>query len=257
VSAETPQPQPGDVVEVRYKATYVHESDGQHVLDVADGMGPIHMDAPAWATVEVLERADDPGRDKVGTQRDMSTPDDATAGVNHAEIGNWAVRWTTDKHSDTPWVWFRWDGPQLLSNETVAGRPVIGVVPGTPAAEARAKQDAINALVENAAHNASPRPSVRVPNEPHGIPNEVRQRIVEWLEAGDQAAAVRALQHATGMHLINAVAYVESMSEYQTYLEQQGGKRETCTRDDCPAATRCSSGATVWHDRTPECGDPS
>lgn len=27
-----------------------------------------------------------------------------------------------------------------------------------------------------------------------------------------------------------------------------------CTLDECRAAPRCSSGATVWHDRTPECG---
>lgn len=30
--------------------------------------------------------------------------------------------------------------------------------------------------------------------------------------------------------------------------------RETCTLDDCVAAPRCSSGATVWHTKTDECG---
>lgn len=29
---------------------------------------------------------------------------------------------------------------------------------------------------------------------------------------------------------------------------------DMCTLDDCVAAPRCSSGATVWHTRTPECG---
>jgi len=32
---------------------------------------------------------------------------------------------------------------------------------------------------------------------------------------------------------------------------------KTCTTDECVNAPRCSSGATVWHDLTPECGSQS
>lgn len=42
--------------------------------------------------------------------------------------------------------------------------------------------------------------------------------------------------------------------------EGQDGGSDLCTTDECPAAPRCSSGATVWHTKTTACsggeGDP-
>lgn len=212
-------PRVGDKVRVSFETTVASGAPNPYVVwvnveDGKDGPGRV-VCVPTYA-VEVLERADDPSKDKVGTQRDVSTADDATAGVEHAEIGNWAVRWTTDKHSDTPWVWFRWDGPQLLSNETVAGRAVIGAVPGTPAAKARDKANAVEVA----------RPSVRVVNEPHGIPVDVRKRVVEELASVNKAGAIRELRRHVDMGFSEAVAYVEGMSEYQSYLSEHGETRQ-------------------------------
>lgn len=120
-------PQPGDRVRVTYEAEYVHESDGQHTLDVADGMGPVHVDAPAWASVEVLEPVDDP---KVGEVR----REDHGSGyslwqVLENEDGHRFWRCT---HSSAPGN----RGATLPLHNDYAWS-VIGACPGTPAAEAQ------------------------------------------------------------------------------------------------------------------------
>lgn len=57
MSSETPNPQPGDRVRVTFDADFLADDMGDRMVDVADGMGPIHIALPSWATVEVLKSA--------------------------------------------------------------------------------------------------------------------------------------------------------------------------------------------------------
>ena len=248
------------------------EADAIHLQDEASGR--ITACQFLDATVEVLERADDPSKALRGEVRQI---DDMTAVCYGKDF--W-VYFSALHHGAT-------GGYGVFKDEQMVGAPVIGVVPGTPAAEANPVPPAIvervrellgngqferavqvvrgavadmslsagKAFVEGLQERDAAVPRVRVPNEPHGIPNEVRQKIANHLRDGDLRTAVVVARNA-GLDDMVALSYIKDMPEYQTYLNRNE-KRETCTRDDCPAASRCSSGATVWHDRTPECGDAS
>lgn len=111
----------GDRVRVTFEAEYVrpsinHEVEG-HVLNTyEDGC---HITVPFTADIELIERADDPSKDPVGTVRKGS--------------GSIAIRTDVEARTTMPWLilgnpsdWFR--------NEQVTGWKVIGAVPGTPAA---------------------------------------------------------------------------------------------------------------------------
>jgi hypothetical protein len=111
--AEQETPRKGDKVRVTYDAVVVDPDNGLVTLEVAEGW----FDAPPSASFEVLERADDPSRDEIGTT---------------ATTGN------------RPWVKVdinRWVNPSYeLSDRSdgwMTGRRVTGAVPGTPAAEAQ------------------------------------------------------------------------------------------------------------------------
>jgi hypothetical protein len=131
-------PRKGDRVRVTYEAMWDDPPNypGWMVRLGQDTDGNERWaDVPQWASVEVLERADDPGKDVVGTVRDSAYG--SAVKLRHNE---WRV--ARDDKDEIAAAW---------SDEAVrnGGWPVIGVVPGTPAAEAHATQDAINVLVEN------------------------------------------------------------------------------------------------------------
>jgi len=112
------------------------------------------------------------------------------------------------------------------------------------------------AFVEGLRERDASGPRVRVVNEPHGLTGRRRDDLLKYASEGDLNAAAGVLSLHTTMSSEEAIEYVRGMSEYQTYLTRNE-KRETCTKDDCPGGTRCSSGTTVWHYRTPACGGES
>jgi hypothetical protein len=133
------------------------------------------------ATVELVGRADDPSKDPIGTMRCL--PDDDGQRASSASIGDLVIKW--DSTDENPWAWFRWDGPQLLSNETVTDWPVIGSVPGTPAAEQGA------------------------------VPRRVAAKAAELLLAGEKINAIKAVREAhVGLDLKASKVFVESLPEH-------------------------------------------
>jgi hypothetical protein len=131
------KPRKGDKVRVSYEAMY-DDPPNYPGLIVSLGIdvdgNERWADVPPWATVEVLERADDPSKDLVGAIRRQ--PSGGSEEGNGSALGVVAIRWATERQTDTPWVYMRWDGPQVLSNESVVGWTPSGCLPGTPAAEA-------------------------------------------------------------------------------------------------------------------------
>lgn len=167
MSSEGASPRKGDRVRVVVEGDYVeyNPATGEHAVNA--GM-PSWVGFPAGlfeASVEVLERADDPGQDPIGTVR---------KGPKSSPVVRSRVM------SDDTYPWKSVMYTINYSHDEVVGWPVIGAVPGTPAAESAGTS------------------------------------------SQDTAAK----------------------------------KRDLCTVDDCPAGPRCSSGASVWHERTPECVPP-
>jgi hypothetical protein len=134
------KPRKGDKVRIGVDAEYVREGDpADHdggfagwIVTIAGAM--VYL--PTDATVEVLERADDPSKDPIGTVR--RRPD----GVVAAKSPN----------PDYPWRGFGEPCGENFATVSVIGWPIIGSVPGTPAAEAE-KQPVVD------------RPPVHVDNE--------------------------------------------------------------------------------------------
>lgn len=52
-----------------------------------------------------------------------------------------------------------------------------------------------------------------------------------------------------GDYLFQALA----MTSHEAVVEIVPADSDLCTVDECPAAPRCSSGATVWHRKTNAC----
>jgi len=129
------KPRPGDTVAVDFKAVWLGEQDGQRIVDIADGLGPIHVQIPVWATVEVLERADDPGRDLEGVirQEEHLSETETVPGISL-----WQATFTRDHR--LRWLCTystaRGNRGEYLDHEDVVGMPIIGAAPGTPAWEA-------------------------------------------------------------------------------------------------------------------------
>ena len=244
MTVETPQPQPGDTVMIHVKGVVTHLDDHDRV--VMAKLGDEKGDGtyiPEHATVEVLERAGDP----------------AVGEIRREDHDGGHSIWQVEEHEDGERYW-RCTYSTAKGNRGVTFElgqmldlPVIGAVPGTPAAEAQqqiadALPDWERELIEK---ESAARPWVRVPNEPHGLPYDMQQRIGELLARGDVdgAGAIAGRYMDWG----EVDGYLRDRPEFQTGINHNGGKRETCTRDDCPGGTRCSSGATVLHDKTPEC----
>jgi hypothetical protein len=122
------KPRKGDRVRVTFDADFVNGDDSRHmVVDIADGMGPVHIGIPAWASVEVLERADDPSRDLPGTQRREEHDGGFVLYVKGADCG---TAWVVASSSALTELGKRY------TDEFVAEFPRAGALPGTPAAEA-------------------------------------------------------------------------------------------------------------------------
>jgi hypothetical protein len=107
---------PGDRVQVAYEGVVA----GVNADGSIDYLGAGHH-LPKGATVELIERADDPSKDPVGTVR------------RDPREGNTYIR--SDYNDLYPWISF---GPMTgVQHHRVVGWEVIGAVPGTPAAEAQ------------------------------------------------------------------------------------------------------------------------
>jgi hypothetical protein len=114
------KPEPGDKVRVTYEGVYTRYGTVQH-----PARRFLSFEIPSGSTVEVLESADDPSKDPVGTVRAMG-------GEEHGDLGPVAQK-IHDNNIQYCWAWLRWDGYQFLSSDSMVGRKIIGYVPGTPA----------------------------------------------------------------------------------------------------------------------------
>jgi hypothetical protein len=107
-------PRKGDRVRVTYEAEWAAPTQVGRYTRRENG----YLTVPEDATVEVIEPADDPSKDLVGTVR------------------AWAdgpyVR--SDRDPYWPWVPVHRDGGN--DHRSMTGTKIIGVVPGSPAAEA-------------------------------------------------------------------------------------------------------------------------
>lgn len=191
-------PRKGDRVRVTFDADFLADDLGDRMVDVADGMGPIHIVLPAWATVEVLERADDP---TIGEIRAVAPSADGKP-KTAVKVGS---RLSANPGARCMWVIV--ETGEMLADGDVSGLgDVTGAVPDSPAAKAQSPA----------------RPSVRVPNEPLGLSRRVRQLVLDAAIVDGKRTAAEVLRQHVSIAMPDAIAYVESMSEYQTYLAAHG-----------------------------------
>jgi hypothetical protein len=176
------KPRKGDVVLVTFKAEY--EGDGRDGspprVKVEKGGMPALISVADDSSFEVVEPADDPSKDPIGTVRQC--PD--------ADVVAVRTEWCHEHESGS----YRWRLPAtggarptsvLVNDEHVEGWPVIGAVPGTPAAEA------------------------------NPVPPQVLERVREMLSNGQQIRAIKAIREVcVGMGLKEAKAYAESLPEW-------------------------------------------
>lgn len=125
--SEQLKPRKGDKVRVTFDAEFLADDLGNIMVDVADGMGPIHIALPSWATVEVLERADDPRKDEPGTVRV------SPGGAQYVKVET--------REGVEPWVFLRGGSGAStqfvrMPDGGVVGWPYAAPVTVTPAAEA-------------------------------------------------------------------------------------------------------------------------
>jgi hypothetical protein len=224
-------PRLGDKLRVNFDTTAAERSDDPYMVNVivAGQHGDDRVVAVPSYAVEVLERAVGPRYDLTGTVRQGSN-------------GDIVVRW----HAPSDYSWAGITGPENCRDSDVEDWPVIGAVPGTPAAEAQAQDsdteyrrelaDAIHAAQDLswedllftarrlATHALRDERAERLAaGDPLTVAD--RQRVADLLVAGDKADAVK-LVAAIGMPPVSALSYVESMPEYQTYLNHHSGKRD-------------------------------
>lgn len=111
-------PKPGDRVRVTYEAVWDQDRGSHYWLrDETDGTT---ASIPASATVEVI---DDPSKDLVGTVREFGPLRRVYARSN----------------LDPAWPWVPFDKNGGNDHRSMVGCKVIGVVPGTPAAESKVR----------------------------------------------------------------------------------------------------------------------
>lgn len=233
MSAETPNPQPGDTARFTYVATVHDMGDSPKFVKWAK-QGDTLFAVPADATIEVLERADDPSQSLRGEIREI----DGMAAVCYGK-DMW-VYFSALRHGAT-------GGYGVYKDAQMIGAPVIGVVPHSPAAE-EFVPDWERELIEQ---ESSARRSVRVPNEPHGPSVDARRKAADLINQGKPALAVGVINYDTHWPWDEAERYVKSMSEYQTYLAAHGEKREP--REFAADGPEPPAEVTVLVDR----GDPS
>jgi ribosomal protein L7/L12 len=128
-----------------------------------------------FCSVEVVEPADDPSKDPEGTYR-------------RNDSGVVVARLDEKDESGVEWVVvFRCGATdrRMYDHREVTGWPVIGAVPGTPAAEA------------------------------NPVPPQVLVRVREMLSNGQKVRAIKAIREVcVGMGLKEAKAYAESLPEW-------------------------------------------
>lgn len=121
-------PRRGDRVRVTYEGTVCDPTHlGTNLQLLTDGMWPI---VPKSARVEILERADDPARDPIGTVREELD--------RSATYVRTAQGWMTvhdPRHTGI--------GGVFAYDDSVSRAPIIGVVPGTPAADAQTPPEVV------------------------------------------------------------------------------------------------------------------
>jgi hypothetical protein len=126
------KPQPGDRVRVVYEGEYRRDATDPEewggIVKATDGKGGLVGVIDGWAVVEVVEPADDPSADPIGTVRRGVAPMEVWIKVNH---DRWAYAGTTSSTAQY--------GDEYI-RQTDYRSDVIGAVPGTPAAEAQ-RQD--------------------------------------------------------------------------------------------------------------------
>jgi hypothetical protein len=159
------KPQKGDRVRVTYEAAWDQDRGSHYWLrDLTDGST---ASVPNTATVEVVEPADDPSPDPWGTIR-TEAPD--------------GLLWVKCSNGDWTCLSVCVDDED---DDYVAGFPVTGAVPGTPAAEA------------------------------NPVPPQVLERVREMLSNGQKVRAIKAIREVcVGMGLKEAKAYAESLPEW-------------------------------------------
>lgn len=129
------QPQPGDKVHVvvhrptEFDATVTSLEPGWiHLVDEEGAERSLELPGAYPSEITILERADDPSRDPVGTVRQGQSPTD---GVTFLPI----VKMDSNK-------WHVVGNPgQEYDDSYVARYTVTGAVPGTPAAQAQREKD--------------------------------------------------------------------------------------------------------------------
>lgn len=187
----TETPRTGDRVRVTYEGRYGVLPSGQEYLSNPGVPNQLFYDG---AAVEVLERADDP---TIGEIRAVAPSLDGKA-KTAVKVGA--------RLSDTPGercLWVIVETGEVLKDGDVTG---LGEVIGTVRPD-------------------SSRPSVRVLKDPIGLGERLWRDLNRYAGQGDLNAAAGVLSLHTTMSSEEAIAYVEGMSEYQTYLEQHGRKR--------------------------------
>jgi hypothetical protein len=125
-------PKVGDKIRVTFEGAY-EETLGLAAVRRSDGFKIYPGD---WGKVEVIERADDPSRDPIGTVR--RRPAGTSAGTSYVKTAYPTFPWVRldSGHAGDNGGW-RLGGN---SDGDVIGWPIIGAVPGTPAAVAQAEQ---------------------------------------------------------------------------------------------------------------------
>lgn len=190
MSAETPNPQPGDRVRVTFEATYLRphvKLDGCHEVHVPDDSNT--RVTLRSATIEVLERADDPSKDPLDSVR--IGPNGAVAIRMHVE---------RDGNRYVP-GWRLTRGAGECADKDVVGWQRVGVLPGGE-------------------EQSTPRPSVRLSNEPHGVPTDIREVVAGHVLAGAFARAQRTLVHnGLADDYADAERYIQGMSEFQEFID--------------------------------------
>lgn len=113
--------EPGDKIRVTYEAVYDGLTEyGNYRLTRPDHDLPEYMYELSSATVELIERADDPATDPIGTVRGGTGTIPGTFGFVKVRKDDWRLMGSGDDESS------RW------YNHEVENHSIIGAAPGTP-----------------------------------------------------------------------------------------------------------------------------
>lgn len=197
MSTETPNPQPGDRVRVVIDGVYERPGPSDTWVDhviVNEYAGSVSV--PRGAAVEVLERADDP---KVGELRRENHDDDSGHSIWQVQENYDGERFWCCVYSTAPG-----NRDVQFPLEKMLDLPVVGYVPGSPAAYAAATKPG------------------RVVRDPIGLGERLWRDLNRYARQGDLHAAAGVLSLHTTMSSDDAIAYVKDMSEYQAYLSEHG-----------------------------------